>query len=68
LGYKPTPNLESREDVMAGSPEKTEYEHMAHHTDTWATFVRLAKWTIILTVIFVLGMAAFLTGSHNALR
>ncbi len=53
---------------MAGSPEKTEYEHMAHHAATWATFVRLAKWTIIITVITLLGMAAFLTGGHNALR
>jgi hypothetical protein len=52
---------------MAANPDKSQAT-MAQSAETWATFVRLGKWTVILCVITLLGMAAFLTGSHNALR
>jgi hypothetical protein len=52
---------------MAASPDKTD-EAMRQSAETWALFSRLGKWTVILCVIALLGMAAFLTGAHNTLR
>jgi hypothetical protein len=37
---------------------------MRQADETWANFNRLAKWTIILTIAVLAGMALFLTGSH----
>jgi hypothetical protein len=37
---------------------------MRQADETWVNFNRLAKWTIILTIILLAGMALFLTGSH----
>jgi hypothetical protein len=53
---------------MAGSPDKIDDRILAEHVATWATFQRLAKWTIALCVILLIGMAAFLTGGHNVIR
>ena len=39
---------------------------MKQAEETWVNFNRLAKWTIILTIVILAGMALFLTGTHPA--
>ena len=50
---------------MATSPGPDKYD-MRQSEETWVAFLRLAKWTVGLTVVLVIFMALFLTGGHPA--
>ena len=50
---------------MAETQEKTDYPHMAGHVATWSLFTRLGKWVIAICIALLIGMALFLTGSHD---
>jgi Bacterial aa3 type cytochrome c oxidase subunit IV len=41
---------------------------MRQAEETWSNFLKLSAWTAGLTIVLVILMGAFLTGSHNVLR
>ncbi|HEX9466172.1 MAG TPA: aa3-type cytochrome c oxidase subunit IV [Alphaproteobacteria bacterium] len=47
-----------------GSPTTASRFDMRQAEETWKNFNRLAKWMMIITLIVLVFMAAFLTGSH----
>lgn len=38
---------------------------MTQSEETWANFLSLAKWTVIVSLIVLVGMALFLTGGQT---
>jgi hypothetical protein len=48
---------------MAASPGPDRFD-MRQSEETWIAFLRLAKWIVGLSVVTVVLMALFLTGSH----
>jgi hypothetical protein len=51
---------------MAATPgqENRDKFDMSQSTETWASFLSLAKWVIIGNLVLLIGMAVFLTGGH----
>ncbi|MBL8697378.1 MAG: hypothetical protein JNK67_03340 [Alphaproteobacteria bacterium] len=53
---------------MVSNPDNGNYPYTNDHVQMWGTFVTIAKWVIIASVIGLVLMAAFLTGSPHAIR
>jgi Bacterial aa3 type cytochrome c oxidase subunit IV len=45
-------------------PDSRDKFDMTQSTETWNNFLSLAKWTVIGSLIVVVGMAIFLTGGQ----
>ena len=50
--------------MASQSPDRDKFD-MTQSTETWANFLALSKWVIIGSLIVVVGMALFLTGSPS---
>lgn len=48
-----------------GSDSRDKFD-MTQSTETWASFLGLAKWVIVSSLIALVIMAMFLTGSNPA--
>lgn len=53
---------------MASNSDNGNYPYDRDHAQMWATFCTISKWVIIISVISLVLMAAFLTGSPHAVR
>jgi hypothetical protein len=54
---------------MSAAPnDNNNYPYYDKHVETWGQFGKLAKWTLILVGLLLVGMASWLTGDHQTLR
>jgi hypothetical protein len=50
--------------AVSQGPESRDKFDMSQSTETWGNFISLAKWTIIGSIVVLIGMALFLTGGQ----
>ena len=51
--------------AVTQGPESRDKFDMTQSTETWSSFLNLAKWVIIGNIVLLLGMAFFLTGGGH---